>query len=114
MSVLINQDQITAFELSELIAQSLKLNIAVCKEVSGNSFFEFSPDDDVVYIANVPLRDIEKMEKKTLNTAVSYDILLSEAREVAAECSCGTDFRDGSVRPGLTYMCPHGAISLTP
>ena len=20
----------------------------------------------------------------------------------------------GSVRPGLTYMCPHGAISLTP
>lgn len=94
MSVVINQDQITAFELSELIAQSLKLNIAVCKEVSGNSFFEFSPDDDVVYIANVPLRDIEKMEKKTLNTAVSYDILLSEAREVAAECSCGTDFRD--------------------
>ena len=22
--------------------------------------------------------------------------------------------RNGSVRPGLTYMCPHGAISLTP
>ena len=24
------------------------------------------------------------------------------------------DFGFGSVRPGLTYMCPHGAISLTP
>ena len=23
-------------------------------------------------------------------------------------------FVKGSVRPGLTYMCPHGAISLTP
>lgn len=22
--------------------------------------------------------------------------------------------KNGSVRPGLTYMCPHGAISLTP
>lgn len=22
--------------------------------------------------------------------------------------------KKGSVRPGLTYMCPHGAISLTP
>ena len=24
------------------------------------------------------------------------------------------DYSKGSVRPGLTYMCPHGAISLTP
>lgn len=94
MSVVINQDRITAFELSELIAQGLKLDIAVCKEVSPDSFFESSPDDNAVYIANVPLRDIEKMEKKASIAAVSYDILLSEAREVAAGCSCGTDFRD--------------------
>ncbi len=26
----------------------------------------------------------------------------------------GDYFKLGSVRPGLTYMCPHGAISLTP
>lgn len=91
---MINQERITAFELSELIVQSLKLDIVVCKEVSRNSFFEFSSDDDAVYIANVPLRDIEKMEKRASDTAVSYDILLSEAREVAAECSCSTDFRD--------------------
>lgn len=94
MSVVINQDRITAFELSELIAQSLKLDIAFCKEVSRNSYFESSPDDNVVYIANVPLRDIEKKEKRASDTAVSYDILLFEAREVAAECSCGTVFRD--------------------
>ena len=25
-----------------------------------------------------------------------------------------TEIFFGSVRPGLTYMCPHGAISLTP
>lgn len=36
---------------------------------------------------------------------------------LAALATVGTfviAFFDGSVRPGLTYMCPHGAISLTP
>lgn len=91
---MINQSQIAAFELSRKIAQSLELDIAVYEEVGRDSFFEFSPDDGAVYIANIPLRDIEKLEKRTLSTAVSYDILLAEARETAMACSCGMDFRD--------------------
>lgn len=94
VSVVINQSRITAFELSRIIAQSLELDITVYKEVGRDSFFEFSPDDGAVYIANIPLRDIEKIEKRTLSTAVSYDILLAEAREAAMACSYGTDFRD--------------------
>lgn len=94
VSVVINQSRITAFELSRIIAQSLELDIAVCKEVGRDSFFEFSPDDDAVYIASIPLRDIEEMEKRTPSTAVSYDILLAEARETAMTCSYCTDFRD--------------------
>ena len=94
MSVVINQSRITAFELSRIIAQSLELDIAVYKEVGRDSFFEFSPDDDAVYIADVPLRDIEEIEKRTSSTAVPYDILLAEAREAAMACSYGTDFRD--------------------
>lgn len=94
VSVVINQSRITAFELSRIIAQSLELDIAVYKEVGRDSFFEFSPDDDAVYIANIPLRDIEQIEKRTPSTAVSYDVLLAEAREIALTCSYGTDFRD--------------------
>lgn len=94
VSVVINQSRITAFELSRIIAQSLELDIAVYKEVGRDSFFEFSPDDDAVYIANIPLRDIEQIEKRTPSTAVSYDVLLAEARETALTCSSGADFRD--------------------
>ena len=94
VSVVINQGRTTAFELSRLIARGLELDIAIYKEVGRGAFFEFSPDDDAVYVANVPLQDIEEREKKALNTAVSYEILLSKAREIAMACSYGMDYRD--------------------
>lgn len=91
---MINQDLITAFDLSRLIKQNLELDIVVCKEVSEGSYFEFSPDVDTAYIANAPLWVIEENEKRAISTAVSHDILLSEAREIAANCSHGKDFSD--------------------
>lgn len=94
VNVVINQGRTTAFELSRLIARGLELDIAIFKEVGRDAFFEFSPDDDAVYVANVPLQDIEEKEKKALNTAVSYEILLSKAREIARDCSYGMDYRD--------------------
>ena len=34
--------------------------------------------------------------------------------DIAGGGGGGGPITEGSVRPGLTYMCPHGAISLTP
>lgn len=39
---------------------------------------------------------------------------LSGDVELNDELKKDAGYRYGSVRPGLTYMCPHGAISLTP
>ena len=40
------------------------------------------------------------------NDRAAYEKMYGLIRPVVKE--------KGSVRPGLTYMCPHGAISLTP
>ena len=57
---------------------------------------------------SVIVRDVSKRMGKN-------DVL----RNVSIEVDPGTvvglqGINGGSVRPGLTYMCPHGAISLTP
>ena len=41
-------------------------------------------------------------------------IARNAAKGEAAVAELGEGNKFGSVRPGLTYMCPHGAISLTP
>ena len=71
-------------------------------------------------------RDIIDTDKKTpaenlgqlvKSTCIGFTVAM------IAFLALGTCFADdtakqginyGSVRPGLTYMCPHGAISLTP
>ena len=42
------------------------------------------------------------------NTGINKD------RQLKFNGGAGSGINKGSVRPGLTYMCPHGAISLTP
>lgn len=44
---------------------------------------------------------------------------MDEPQVVEKTFLCGIEddnktIAEGSVRPGLTYMCPHGAISLAP
>ena len=51
------------------------------------------------------------MENVIYNTSVYFDNVYSPQwfQDAFAQ-----RIIKGSVRPGLTYMCPHGAISLTP
>lgn len=65
-------------------------------------------DEDIAK-RNALLSDLEKAQAAYDDACKAY-----EEAKAAADKATSPEITKGSVRPGLTYMCPHGAISLTP